>query len=540
MKAIYKGNNFVIQWAITNAVTSLPFDFTGMFVDFILYSDSYHGRISGATINGNKMQAEITAETLPVGVYNIICEYRTKKENHGHCICRRAFQITRNPEFCTGNDVVEIESFAAPLQLEGMDINYLGHYPSGVSLPDQNKPSWALVGNLKEVHPYFFYTPDSVPPGYQAGWNDLSDVLGTYDLTADKVSIYDFHLLTEYNVSRNHVHSTRLFSKDWGVTSKYYSEFADYVPGQQYAACSKVNMPGYTEHSFMANKATKEAPFITVDETNEFTFSEAVALVPEEYRFPGMRVTFINSMTRLAETWYFKGGTWENVGNWQKIDFGVGEDQLTAEELFKEKFELPKLVADMAIADEHGNRIPDTYVTRQAVAKYIQSIFNDMFIANPPLIMEGYITPEMLSETVLNLLKANGTSVTNLPDGEDLTTIHGVLKLANREYNPNTYSGWGRSILRKNMINGVNLLTQSMMQWGNTAYVIQYDYDLNDSTLVVPEGCTLAFEGGSINGGTLKSEGVTLVKGQPRVTCTLEGIFQRIEDGTLITKVIFI
>lgn len=385
------------------------------------------------------------------------------------------------------------------------DVNYLGHITDPSLLTYQQQPSWALVGSLKAARPYFYYVEGFVPQGYTVGWNDVSSVLGTYDLTADKVSIYDFHLLTEYNVSRNHVHSTRVFSKDWGVTSKYYSEFPDYVPGQHYDAfCSKVNMPGYKEHSFIANKATNEAPFITVDETNEFSFSEAVALVPEEYRFPGMRVTFINSMTRLAETWYFKGGTWENVGNWQKINFGGGEGQLTAEEFFRDKFEQPKLTADMAIADEHGNRIPDTYVTRHAVAKFIQSVFNEMFIANPPLIMEGYIIPEMLSEEVRDMLAASGATITNLPDGEDLTTIHGVLKFANKQYNAGAYSGLGRQYLRKNLVGGLNVLTQSMMQWPNTIYIIQYDYDLNGAEIKVPEGCVLDFQGGHITDGTIK------------------------------------
>lgn len=421
------------------------------------------------------------------------------------------------------------------------DVNYLGHVADSSLLTHQNQPSWALVGSLKAARPYFYYVEGFVPQGYTAGWNDVTPVLGTYDLTADKVSIYDYHLLTEYNVSRNHVHSTRVFSQDWGVTSKYYSEFADYVPGQYYAACSKVNMPSYKEHSFMANKATKEAPFITVDETNEFSFSEAVVLVPEEYRFPGMRVTFINSMTRLAETWYFNGGTWENVGNWQKIDFGVGEDQLTAEELFRDKFEQPKLTADMAIADEHGNRIPDTYVTRHAVAKFIQSVFNEMFIANPPLIMEGYITPEMLSEEVCNMLAAAGATITNLPDGEDLTTIHGVLKLANKQHNAGAYSGLGRQYLRRNIVAGSNVLAQSMMQWPDTIYIIQYDYQLQGSTINIPQGCVVKFEGGSIQNGTLATDDVTLVEGNPVLPdVTLQGTFQRVEDGTCLTKVIFI
>ena len=541
MKAIFKGNKFVIQWAITDAVTSLPFDFTGMFVDFVLYSDNYHGRISGYTLSGNKMQAEIPANMLPVGVYNIVCEYRTRKENHGHCICRRAFQITRNPEFCTGDDTVTIESFAAPLQLDHMDINYIGHYPSGVSLPDQDRPAWALVGTLKEAKPWFFYTPGSVPPGFQAGWNDMSDVLGTYDLTADKVSIYDFHLLTEYNVSRNHSHTSKVFSTDWSIMRLYFREFSDYAHGQTYPACSKVNMPGYNEHSFMANKPTSEAPFKVVEDTNEFTFAEAVDLVPQEYRFAGMRVTFINSMTHQAETWFFKGGTWGNVGNWQKIDFGVGEDQLTAEEAFREKFEPMQLTADRAIADEHGNRIPDTYVTRQAVANYIKSIYQDLFITYPPNIMEGYITPEMLSEAVKDMLAASGATITNLPDEEDLSTVHGVLKFANKRYNPGAYSGLGRQYLRKNQVAGANVLTQSMMQWPDTIYIIQYDYQLQGETINIPSGCVLKFEGGSIEGGTIATDDVTLVEGNPVLPeVTLQGTFQRIEDGTCLTKVIFI
>lgn len=214
---------------------------------------------------------------------------------------------------------------------------------------------------------------------------------------------------------------------------------------------------------------------------------------------------------------------------------------ITSEECWAEYFKLPQLVADMAIHDEHGNRIVDTYVTRQAAAAYIRSVFNGMFIENPPLILEGYITPEMLSDAVINMLKANGTSITNLPDGEDLTTIHGVLKFANKRHNAGAYSGLGRQYLRKNLVGGQNLLVQSMMQWPNTIYIVQYDYDLNGETLNIPEGCVLKFEGGSIADGKLTSAGTTLVEGQPVLTsCELQGTFQRIEDGTLLTKVIFI
>lgn len=179
------------------------------------------------------------------------------------------------------------------------------------------------------------------------------------------------------------------------------------------------------------------------------------------------------------------------------------QDQLTAEELFKEKLRLPQLTADRAIADEHGNRITDTYVRREAVANHIKQIYNQQFLDNPPLITEGYITPEMLSEETKQMLENTGQEITNLPDGEDLQSVHGVLKLADKQYNPNSYSGLGRRILRKNIVAGVNVLTQSMMQWPNTIYIIQYDYDLQGETITVPENCVLQFEGGMLSNGTI-------------------------------------
>ena len=53
--------------------------------------------------------------------------------------------------------------------------------------------------------------------------------------------------------------------------------------------------------------------------------------------------------------------------------------------------------------------------------------------------------------------------VTNAPDEEDLTSVNvsgtDVLKFKDKAYNPLTYSGMGRKILRKNIVDGVNTLT---------------------------------------------------------------------------------
>ena len=208
------------------------------------------------------------------------------------------------------------------------------------------------------------------------------------------------------------------------------------------------------------------------------------------------------------------------------------EDQLTAEELFKVPFRLPELTADRALADEHGNRIPDTYVTRQGLTEHIRATYNKQFLENPPLITEGYITPGMLSEETRQMLEATGQQITNLPDGEDLQTVHGVLKLANKEYNPGAYSGLGRQYLRKNIVAGRNVLTQSMISKPNTIYIIQYDYDLQGAEITIPENCVLDFQGGRLSNGIIVGTGTTL-KSEPILifhNCELSGVWHTIES----------
>lgn len=97
-------------------------------------------------------------------------------------------------------------------------------------------------------------------------------------------------------------------------------------------------------------------------------------------------------------------------------------------------------------------------------------------------------------------------NIINIPDEEDLTNVNvggtNVLKFKDKVYNPLTYSGMGRKILRKNIVNGVNILTQEMMSADNTKYVIKYDYVLGED-ITVPANCVLDFDGGSINNGNI-------------------------------------
>lgn len=104
------------------------------------------------------------------------------------------------------------------------------------------------------------------------------------------------------------------------------------------------------------------------------------------------------------------------------------------------------------------------------------------------------------------------------PDEEDITGVRDgnrtFLKFKNREYNPEEFSGMGMIILRKNLVGTEacaiddedhwnNILTQDMINQENTVYIVEYDFDLDGKVISIPKGCTLWFQGGSINNGTI-------------------------------------
>lgn len=105
-----------------------------------------------------------------------------------------------------------------------------------------------------------------------------------------------------------------------------------------------------------------------------------------------------------------------------------------------------------------------------------------------------------------------------LPDEEDLTKSlpddegNTYLSLKDRKYEPDNYSGLGRKVLRKriveveDLVQGTkekNLLLQEDFDSENTIYEIRYDFDLNGEEITIPEGCILKFKGGSLSNGTI-------------------------------------
>lgn len=148
-----------------------------------------------------------------------------------------------------------------------------------------------------------------------------------------------------------------------------------------------------------------------------------------------------------------------------------------------------------------------------------------------------------------------------LPDEEDLTKSpadangNSYLSLKDREYNPNEFSGLGRVILRKNIVEiddpiygkvTKNILFQDMIAQSNTIYEIRYDFDLNGKEINIPKNCILKFEGGSLRNGSIIGNN-TKIEGFFYLNVNIDGTFYVKEinecnfidysdDGNLLTS----
>lgn len=211
-------------------------------------------------------------------------------------------------------------------------------------------------------------------------------------------------------------------------------------------------------------------PSSGIDSGNKYTLEGAIVQVPEDIRMVGLKVSFLNN-SGLVETWEFAGGVFENIENWKS-----NEDKLTD------------------IRDEAISKIKE--VESDAISNFSSQ----------------RITPDMLSESTKQFINGSGGgTINNLADDEDLVSVDkgeslSVLKFADRAYNPGIYVGMGYKILRRNIIDGKNILTQEMVNQPHTIYMIQYDFDLDGTTITLPEGCMFYFQGGSISNGFLEGK----------------------------------
>lgn len=231
-------------------------------------------------------------------------------------------------------------------------------------------------------------------------------------------------------------------------------------------------------------------PSSGIDSGNKYTLEGAIVQVPEDIRTVGLKVSFLNN-SGLVETWEFAGGAFENIENWNQMKINLTD-----------------------IRDEAISKIKE--VESDAISNFSSQ----------------RVTPDMLSESTKQFINASGGgTINNLADDEDLVSVNkggnlSVLKFADRAYNPGIHVGMGYKILRRNIIDGKNILTQEMVNQPHTIYMIQYDYDLDGTTIKIPEGCILDFQGGSIvNGKVFSDNKTTRIVNPPKITESNDTIF---------------
>ena len=265
------------------------------------------------------------------------------------------------------------------------------------------------------------------------------------------------------NLGKNRNYMTKIYKLSKGWETIYPATTSDAVvhPGTR------------TSINKLFNEINVSVVYPTsgIGRTNKYSLEGAIAQVPQELRNIGLKVSFLNN-SGLVETWEFAGGAFENIENWKS-----NEDKLTD------------------IRDEAIDKIKDA--ESDAISNFSSQ----------------RVTPDMLSESTKQFINASGGgTINNLADDEDLVSVDkgenlSVLKFADRAYNPGIYVGMGYKILRRNIIDGKNILTQDMVNQPHTIYMIQYDFDLDGAQITIPENCILKFDGGSLSNGKLTSIG---------------------------------
>ena len=408
---------------------------------------------------------------------------------------------------------------------------------------------WAIVGESIPA-PIFIWNKNQ----WEASGGNYDGE--TVDLTAYSKKQQIAEYTDDYNVSKNHQHSIKVYDDINWSTVNYDKHAPVFRLGDRYDSGEIVNMVNDEAFSYKALNSTNTAPYLT-QKMNSFTLEEAISFLPEDLRVSGQKISFYSSEKEAWMTYVFTGGDYTNPTYWEiftnnidpdtdkhvaelyditeELDQHVStvEDNLNShitesnnkfdeidqtledhsdrmddieDEILMSSVEAacsPKdveILADRAYKDHTGKIIADEYVTRNNLTNEIIDITNQQVTDLKP----GSVDPEDLSEATKQLL--GNKNITNLPDEEDITVDkNNLLKFKDKEYSPKDYSGMGRKVLRKHYVNGVNTLTQHMINKPNTIYIIQYDYCLADQTIEIPENCVLQFEGGSFRNGAINS-----------------------------------
>lgn len=90
---------------------------------------------------------------------------------------------------------------------------------------------------------------------------------------------------------------------------------------------------------------------------------------------------------------------------------------------------------------------------------------------------------------------------------DDLSIRDSKIEFSSREPNHSKFTMIGYNIIRKNIVNGENILNQEMLLEENTIYEIKYDFNLDGGKITIPKNSSLKFNGGTIKNGVINLNG---------------------------------
>lgn len=279
------------------------------------------------------------------------------------------------------------------------------------------------------------------------------------------------------------------------------------------------------------------------DESN-ISLSRAIQLIPYKSRKIGQVITFLNE-EGVWKIYQFKGkrkNQWNEESLWidlikdiaSKITTLADEEDITTVEengatvfKFKDKVYNPDNFSGkgrvylrkniVTVKDpKTGNTYKTNLLTQQMLGKE-----STIYIIQYDYNLNGQTITILEGSVLLFQGGSINNGIINCINTVISENFHGNAELVgnyeysiytiDKIYSPNNFSGLGKVYLKKNIIDGNNVITQSMINRENTIYVIQYDYDAQGQVIYVPFGCTLSFEGGNITNGLLVSNRTKLI-----------------------------
>ena len=247
--------------------------------------------------------------------------------------------------------------------------------------------------------------------------------------------------------------------------------------------------------------------FLNVTNTykaNNITLKEAIRLIPAEARKEGQVITFLNT-----------------DGNWEIYQFIGKLNQWNNPTLWNNPFDWEKLIVNSILPDEEdltksapdakGNAYlslkdrkyePDKYsgLGRKILRRRVVEIEDPLYgTQEKNLLLQADFAEDNTVYVVRYDFTLNGQDII-LPDNSYIEYEGGSISDGNII---DRAGGLNRVVLKKNIVNGKNILTQEMVSKSNTIYEIRYDFYLDSTEITIHEGCILDYQGGSLNDGII-------------------------------------